>query len=62
MSEANGSKRPAIRFLFENSLFLIGGAVVALVWANVDLEGYNSFVQTALVGSNESAHPINLRF
>ncbi|MCA9319615.1 MAG: Na+/H+ antiporter NhaA [Planctomycetes bacterium] len=28
--------KPTIRFLLENSLFLIMGAVIALVWANVD--------------------------
>jgi NhaA family Na+:H+ antiporter len=32
---ANKLPKP-IRFLFENSLFLIAGAVVALAWANVD--------------------------
>jgi NhaA family Na+:H+ antiporter len=31
---------PAIDFLFENSLFLVFGAVFALVWANVSYESY----------------------
>tara|TARA_R110002072_G_scaffold145460_1_gene291945 strand:- start:92151 stop:93362 length:1212 start_codon:yes stop_codon:yes gene_type:complete len=34
----------SIAFLMENSLFLIGGAVAALVWANLDLDGYHHFV------------------
>ncbi len=33
----SGRRTPApIRFLFENSLFLIGGALAALIWANLD--------------------------
>ncbi|MCA9205001.1 MAG: Na+/H+ antiporter NhaA, partial [Planctomycetales bacterium] len=31
-------------FLFENSLFLVFGAVAALVWANVDQHSYHNFV------------------
>ena len=42
-----------IRFLFENSLFLIGGAVLALVWANVDSAGYEQFVHAPLVHAAE---------
>ena len=38
----------AIRFLLENSLFLIMGAVAALIWANVDYEAYHHFVETQL--------------
>ena len=34
----------SIRFLLENSLFLIGGAALALIWANVDLESYEHLV------------------
>ena len=30
--------------LFDNSLFLIGGAVLALVWANLDIDSYRAFV------------------
>ena len=33
-----------VRFLFDNSLFLIGGPLVALVWANVDIDSYRAFV------------------
>ncbi len=34
---------PIRRFLFENSIFLIVGAIAALVWANLDLEAYKHF-------------------
>ncbi len=34
----------SIRFLLENSLFLIGGAALALIWANVDQESYENVV------------------
>ncbi len=41
---AHRSKKAApIRFLFENSLFLIVGAVAGLVWANYDPESYDAF-------------------
>ncbi len=33
-----------IRFLFENSLFLIGGALLALFWANFDSHSYHQLV------------------
>jgi NhaA family Na+:H+ antiporter len=57
---APGGRRPLpgpIRFLFENSLFLIGGAVLALVWANGGLtpisdrlsaESYQQFLHAPL--------------
>ena len=35
--------RGYIHFLLENSLFLIGGTLIGLVWANTDLEGYEAF-------------------
>ncbi len=38
------SKSGVIQFLFDNSLFLIGGALLALVWANVDKASYDSLV------------------
>lgn len=43
------------RFLFENSLFLIGGAIVALVWANSDLESYRQVVHTPLAPGSTGA-------
>lgn len=51
-----------IKFLFENSLFLIGGAVLALIWANgglsfvsgrLDAASYNEFVHAPLVLNGE---------
>lgn len=39
-----GPVRRSLTFLLENSLFLIGGAVAALVWANLDVDGYHHFV------------------
>ena len=35
--------RGAIRFLLENSLFLIGGAALALFWANTSIATYQDF-------------------
>jgi len=48
MSQHSSGKRsnPVIRFLIENSLFLIGGAVAALLWANFSqIEGGESSYQ-----------------
>jgi len=39
MSE-QGNNGKVINFLFENSIFLIAGAAIALVWANVDHHSY----------------------
>jgi NhaA family Na+:H+ antiporter len=45
MSHEPKSSTPApIRFLFENSAFLIAGALAALIWANVDAESYKHFI------------------
>ena len=33
-----------VRLLFDNSLFLIGGALLALAWAQVDVDSYRAFV------------------
>lgn len=51
-------KSGPIKFLFDNSLFLIGGAVIALVWANVDKASYDSVVHFDLAGifSSEAPH------
>ncbi|MCA9053384.1 MAG: hypothetical protein KDA75_06080, partial [Planctomycetaceae bacterium] len=55
---SNGRKQVAlpgpIRFLFENSLFLIGGAALALLWANVDSKAYERFVHAPLVHAAEA--------
>lgn len=51
MSHQNAKPRPrAIAFLYENSLFLIAGAVAALVWANMAPESYEHFVHLDLTG------------
>lgn len=42
MSNHSKEKGGGIQFLLENSLFLIGGAVLALVWANTGHESYAS--------------------
>ncbi|HAY83031.1 MAG TPA: hypothetical protein DCY79_24765, partial [Planctomycetaceae bacterium] len=45
MSHSHSSNQPpVIRFLFENSIFLVAGAVLALVWANVDHQSYENFI------------------
>ena len=41
--------RRSLTFLLENSIFLIAGAVAALVWANLDEAGYHHFVHRELV-------------
>ena len=38
--------KSAINFLFENSIFLIVGAIVALVWANTDNETYKALLHS----------------
>ena len=43
-----GGSSGVIRFLFDNSLFLIGGALLALIWANVDVDSYHSVVHLDL--------------
>jgi NhaA family Na+:H+ antiporter len=48
MSHGNSSSPGAIRFLFENSVFLIAGAILALVWANVDSASHKAFFDTDL--------------
>jgi len=45
-------KRGPIKFLLENSLVLIIGAVVALIWANLDHESYDHLVHLPLFENN----------
>lgn len=45
----NNKTRP-IRFLFENSVFLIVGALAALVWANLDGDSYNRIFHSDVNG------------
>ncbi|MDA0284272.1 MAG: Na+/H+ antiporter NhaA, partial [Planctomycetota bacterium] len=47
-------QRPAaVAFLYENSMFLIAGAIAALVWANVAPDSYHHFIHLDLTGSGE---------
>jgi NhaA family Na+:H+ antiporter len=48
--------RGAVRFLLENSLFLILGAVAALVWANADFESYEHFLHLELFHNQWVGH------
>ena len=43
----------AIRFLLENSLLLIGGSALALIWANVNPTSYHQLLHTSLAPSAE---------
>ncbi|MBI1312228.1 sodium:proton antiporter [bacterium] len=58
---AHSRKKPApVAFLYENSLFLIAGALGALIWANVDAASYHHFINLDLLGTeaqHETAHP-----
>lgn len=49
MSHDHGSKKAGpIRFLFENSIFLIAGAIAALLWANTNPGTYHRLVEFPL--------------
>ena len=53
----SGSKKPRSRvasFVFENSIFLIGGSIIALVWANVAPDSYDHFIHHDLLGSEHA--------
>ena len=39
----------ATRFLLENSLLLIGGSILALVWANIAPQSYHQLLHTSLI-------------
>ncbi len=61
-SAPNGARRASapIRFLFENSLFLIGGALAALVWANLDPTQRDESGNAVHVGSYDHFVHFNL--
>jgi NhaA family Na+:H+ antiporter len=42
--DSHRANRPIRRFLFENSIFLVSGALVALIWANTHAKSYEHFV------------------
>ena len=50
-------KPPAVAFLFDNSIFLIAGAVLALVWANTAPDAYHDFVNFDLAGGTHHEEP-----
>ena len=53
MSHAAPSRLPRpINFLFENSIFLIAGTILALFWANLDKDSYHNFVEYSVVGTS----------
>ncbi len=54
------SRNPIIRFLLENSAFLIIGAAVGLVWANIDHESYEFIKETPAFFINHV--PVSLDF
>ena len=43
------TKRGTLKFLLDNSAFLITGAIAALVWANFDKTSYGQFINTDLL-------------
>lgn len=49
--------RGSIRFLLENSLFLVLGAVAALLWANLDPHSYHRLVHLELFTNDWVGHP-----
>lgn len=49
--------RGTMRFILKNSLFLIMGAITALIWANTDMESYEHFVHFELFHSDWIGHP-----
>jgi hypothetical protein len=51
----DASMRNTVRFLLENSLFLIIGAALGLVWANIDPEGYEQLKHLNLFGGGYGA-------
>jgi len=54
---AHQRKKPApVAFLYENSLFLIAGAVGALIWANINATSYQHFVNLNLIGGDDAHH------
>ncbi len=55
------NSRFGITFLFENSLFLIGGAILALVWANWNEHSYHDLVHFTLFNGS-IGHGLSLHF
>ena len=60
MSEEK-TRRAPLKFLLDNSVFLIAGAAGALVWANLDKEAYHHVMHAVIAGEG-SAHPVTPHF
>jgi len=48
VSHSKQNRNPLVGFLFENSIFLIAGTVLALLWANLDNHSYQRFIHLDL--------------
>jgi NhaA family Na+:H+ antiporter len=44
--------RRVVKFVLENSLLLVAGAVAALIWANVDPESYDHLIHLRFLGTD----------
>ncbi len=54
---SQGNNGGVIRVLIDNSALLIAGAVIALIWANVDNESYNKLVHFDVASIFAGDHP-----
>jgi NhaA family Na+:H+ antiporter len=52
MSESSSLPRP-LQFVFDNSLLLIAGTLIALVWANINLDQYHDYAHLVHFAANE---------
>jgi len=62
MSGNHGSRRKTgitgvFQFALENSLFLIIGAVAAIIWANLEIDSYHAFQHAELFTNDWIGHP-----
>ena len=60
-SKPNSRIAAGMDFLFENSLFLIAGAALALIWANINEDTYQAWVHLAIFGGGHG-HGITWHF
>ena len=49
------TQRGTLKFLLDNSVFLIAGALAALVWVNLDKEAYHHVMDMAFAGEGDHA-------
>jgi NhaA family Na+:H+ antiporter len=59
MGAPDNGKRSTLELVQQLSLPLIGGVLVALVWANIDADGYHRFIDVSPFGDR---HPLTLHF